>query len=256
MVAYSNKTFKIKSPLSVFILKYRVDPRKIIQQSKKRFWQLSYAFKNSKKMFLTKNFFFVLIAKVQKKFFKKMFKILFQNKYLQGDRLSCQFFILKLNLSKEIQTIFLIFSYVSFYGENELSKVQIFKNYKSLLCYAFGSKFGPTARKTQISKPKQIPSSLPSNQSKQTFAQKIASNSQSQQYVDKAHTMKVQVLEPFQISNSGKPDLSKIFYKGNFFLQNNLEKTHRFYEFILVDIESIEISRIQNESYTEICYSK
>ena len=102
----------------------------------------------------------------------------------------------------------------------------------------------------------QVLGNLPSNQSKQTFAQKIASNSQSQQYVDKAHTMKVQVLEPFQISNSGKLDLSKIFSKGNFFLQNNLEKTHRFYEFILVDIESIEISRIQNESYTEICYSK
>ena len=98
MVAYSNKIFKIKSPLSIFIMEYGVDHTKIIQRSKKRFWQLFYSFKNFKKMFLTRNFFFVLIAKVQNKFFKRMFKILFQNKYLQGGRLSCQFLTLKLNL--------------------------------------------------------------------------------------------------------------------------------------------------------------
>ena len=51
----------------------------------------------------------MLIAKVQKKFFKKMFKILFQNKFLSNGKRSCQFFILKLNLSKVIQTLFLIF---------------------------------------------------------------------------------------------------------------------------------------------------
>ena len=74
--------------------------------------------------------------------------------------------------------------------------------------------------------------------------------------MDKAHTMKVQVLEPFQISNSRKLELSKIFSKGKYFLQNNLDKTCRFYEFILVDTESVEISHIQNESSIEICYSK
>ena len=68
--------------------------------------------------------------------------------------------------------------------------------------------------------------------------------------------MKVQVLEPFQISNSRKLELSKIFSKGKYFLQNNLDKTCRFYEFILVDTESVEISHIQNESSIEICYSK
>ena len=115
---------------------------------------------------------------------------------------------------------------------------------------------------TQQEKPKsqslnrfQVLENLPSNQPKQTFAQRISS-SQNQQYVDKAHTMKVQVLEPFQISNSGKPKLSKIFFKGKYFLQNNLDKTRRFYEFILVDTESIEISHIQNESSTKIYYSK
>ena len=74
-------------------------------------------------MFLTKKLFFMLIAKAQKKFFKKMFKILFQNTYLQDGKPSCQFLILKLNLSKEIQTLFLIFFRVSFYRENELSKI-------------------------------------------------------------------------------------------------------------------------------------
>ena len=68
--------------------------------------------------------------------------------------------------------------------------------------------------------------------------------------------MKVQVLKPFQISNSGKPKLSKIFSKGKYFLQNNLDKTRRFYEFILVDTKSVEISHIQNESSTKIYYSK
>ena len=102
-------------------------------------------------MFSTKNFFFVLITKAQKKFFKRMFKILFQNTYLQDGKTSCQFLTLKLSLSKVIQTLFLIFFRVSFYRENELSKVQILKNHKSLLCN------GPSpTRKAQISKPKHI----------------------------------------------------------------------------------------------------
>ena len=96
---------------------------------------------------------------------------------------------------------------------------------------------------------------LPSNQSKQTFAQK-GSSSQSQQYVAKAYVMKVQVLEPFQISNFGKSKILKKNSHGKFFLRNNLEKTRKFYEFILVDIDYIEISYIQNESFTNICYSK
>ena len=60
-------------------------------------------------VFNKKNFFFMLIAKVQKKFFKKMFKILFQSRYFLNGKRSCHFLILKLNLSKVIQTLFLIF---------------------------------------------------------------------------------------------------------------------------------------------------
>ena len=74
--------------------------------------------------------------------------------------------------------------------------------------------------------------------------------------MDKVHTLKVQVLEPFQILNSGKLDLSKNFAKNKYFLQNNLDKTRKFYEFILVDTNSVEIFHFQNESSTDIYYSK
>ena len=39
-------------------------------------------------------------------------------------------------------------------------------------------------------------------------------------------------------------DLSKIFAKNKYFLQSNLDNTRKFYEFILVDTESIEISLV------------
>ena len=48
-----------------------------------------------------------------------MLKTLFQNKYLQDGRLFCESLILKLNLSKEIQILSLIFFHVSFYRKNE-----------------------------------------------------------------------------------------------------------------------------------------
>ena len=94
-------------------------PRKLFNNQKRSF---SYCFVHSKisrRCFQQKNFFFVLITKVQKKFFKKMLKTLFQNKYLQDDRLFCQSLILKLNLSKEIQILSLIFFRLSFYRKNE-----------------------------------------------------------------------------------------------------------------------------------------
>ena len=72
----------------------------------------------------------------------------------------------------------------------------------------------------------------------------------------KAHIMKVQILKPFQISKSRKLDISKKFPYGKFFLQNNLEKTRKFYEFILVDTDSMEISHIQNKTSIDIFYSK
>ena len=68
--------------------------------------------------------------------------------------------------------------------------------------------------------------------------------------------MKVQVLEPFHLSNSGKPEISKIFSQGKYFIQNNLEKNQKFYEFILIDTDYVEISHIQNQTSIDICYSK
>ena len=94
-----------------------------------------------------------------------------------------------------------------------------------------------------------------SSKPKPTFAQ-IASSSQTQQHVVKAHTMKVQALKPCQLLKSKAPNISKKFPNGKYFLQNNLEKTRKFYEFILVDTDSIEISHIQNKTSIDICYSK
>ena len=68
--------------------------------------------------------------------------------------------------------------------------------------------------------------------------------------------MKVQVLEHFHLSNSRKPGISKKISDGKYFLQNNLVKTCKFYEFILVDTDLVQISHIQNQNSTNICYSK
>ena len=57
------------------------------------------------------------------------------------------------------------------------------------------------------------------------------------------------------VENIPDKELQREYFK-KYFLQNNLDKTHRFYEFILVDSESVEISHIQNETSIEICYSK
>ena len=68
--------------------------------------------------------------------------------------------------------------------------------------------------------------------------------------------MKIHILESHHFSKSGYIDLTKIFLKGKFFLQNDILKTRKLYEFILVDIDSIEISYIQNKDSTKIWYSK
>ena len=48
----------------------------------------------------------------------------------------------------------------------------------------------------------------------------------------------------------------KKFPHGKFFLQNNSEKTHKFYEFIPVDTYYIDILHIKNNTSIDICYSK
>ena len=49
----------------------------------------------------------------------------------------------------------------------------------------------------------------------------------------------------------------KIFVKKtNLFISNDISKTRRFYEFILVDTESIQVSHFKNPKGTDIAYSK
>ena len=49
----------------------------------------------------------------------------------------------------------------------------------------------------------------------------------------------------------------KIFFKRtNFFISNDISKTRRFYEFILIDMESIHVSHVKNLEGTDIAYSK
>ena len=49
----------------------------------------------------------------------------------------------------------------------------------------------------------------------------------------------------------------KIFFKKtNFFISNDISKARRFYEFILVDTESIQVSHVKNPEGTDIAYSK
>ena len=67
--------------------------------------------------------------------------------------------------------------------------------------------------------------------------------------------MKVWILESHHFSKFGSLDITKIFSKG-FFFQNDLVKTRKFYEYILIDTDSVEITHILNKDSTDICYSK
>ena len=57
-------------------------------------------------------------------------------------------------------------------------------------------------------------------------------------------------------SASGSFELQNFFQKYKFFISNDISKTRRFYEFILVDMESIQVSHIKNPEGTDIAYSK
>ena len=57
-------------------------------------------------------------------------------------------------------------------------------------------------------------------------------------------------------SVSGSFELQKIFQKEKYFISNDIYKTCRFYEFILVDTESIQVSHVKNPEGTDIAYSK
>ena len=62
-------------------------PSRITALLRKKFYLLYYVFQNFKMIFLIKFFYFELIVKVLKKFYRKMFKILSLNRVLLDDKL-------------------------------------------------------------------------------------------------------------------------------------------------------------------------
>ena len=75
-------------------------------------------------------------------------------------------------------------------------------------------------------------------------------------YKSKEARQLIQVLEADHRSTLGSFDLQKIFQQDKFFVSNDISKTCRFYEFILVDTESVQISHIKKPEGTDIAYSK
>ena len=65
-------------------------------------------------------------------------------------------------------------------------------------------------------------------------------------YHTKESKLLLQILEADHISASGSIAVKKIFQNEKYFISNEILKTRRFYEFILVDTESIQISHVKN----------
>ena len=75
-------------------------------------------------------------------------------------------------------------------------------------------------------------------------------------YKSKEARQLIQFLEADHRSASGSFDLKKIFQQDKFFVSNEISKIRRFYEFILVDTNFVQISHIKNPKGTDIAYSK
>ena len=75
-------------------------------------------------------------------------------------------------------------------------------------------------------------------------------------YKSKEPKQLIQVLETDHQSALGSFEIQFFFQKDKFFVSNDLSKTRRFYEFILVDTESIQVSHVRNPKGTDIDYSK
>ena len=75
-------------------------------------------------------------------------------------------------------------------------------------------------------------------------------------YLTKDTKLMLQVLEADNLSASGSIITEKIFQKNKYFISNEVLKTRKFYEFILVDTESVQISHISNPEGNDIAYSK
>ena len=62
--------------------------------------------------------------------------------------------------------------------------------------------------------------------------------SQTNAYIKKESKLLIQILEADHRSTSGSFELQKFFENEKYFLSNDISKSRRFYEFILVDTES------------------
>ena len=87
-------------------------------------------------------------------------------------------------------------------------------------------------------------------------SQPSSSNPHKFAYQTKESRLLLQILEPDHISASGEIAIKKIFQNEKYFISNEIPKTRIFYEFILVDTESIQISHVQNPEGNGIAYSK
>ena len=70
------------------------------------------------------------------------------------------------------------------------------------------------------------------------------SNPQKIVYYTKESRLLLQILELDHISVSGEIFIKKIFQNEKYFISNVILKTRKFYEFILVDTESVQISHV------------
>ena len=103
-----------------------------------------------------------------------------------------------------------------------------------------------------------MPKSQPSNRFEVLgkIHKPYVSTSSNPVYKSKESRQLIQVLEADHRSASGSFELQKIFQKEKYFVSNDLSKTRRFYEFILVDTESIQVLHVRNPEGTDIAYSK
>ena len=81
-----------------------------------------------------------------------------------------------------------------------------------------------------------------------------SSNPSNFAYYTKEFKLLLQILEADHLSASGS--IENIFQNEKYFISNEILKTRRFYEFILVDTESVQISHVQNPEGNDIAYSK
>ena len=86
--------------------------------------------------------------------------------------------------------------------------------------------------------------------------QPSSSNPQNFAYYTKDSRLVLQILKTDHISASGVISTKKIFQNDKYFISNEILKTRKFYEFILVDTESIQISHVKYPEGNDIVYSK